>query len=118
MLLINPKTHVNRIFTTMTIDMLDSVTLCTYTLFITMHHINFVPVSEHPGTLVLPQVHEHRLRVDNGVDRADHAQPDAAEVAQVEDVVELGRGRQHLGLRFQPQLASEGYQSLSQGTDL
>ena len=77
-----------------------------------------VPVSEHPGALVLPQVHEHRLRVDHGVDRADHAQPDAAEVAQVEDVMELGRGRQHLGLRLQPQLPGEGYQSFGQGADL
>jgi len=36
--------------------------------------------------------------------------PDAAEISQVEDVVKLGRRRQHFGLRSLPQFASGGHQ--------
>lgn len=57
------------------------------------------PVSNDATTLVLPQVQQHFLIADGVVAGLEHALPDARQVAQVEDVVELGGRRQHLDLK-------------------
>eukprot|EP00965_Chrysotila_dentata_P076675 2531057-Pleurochrysis_carterae.AAC.1 len=62
-------------------------------------------VREDAHALVLPQLQEHRLRLDRDVlVRHEDALEDAREVAQVENVVELGRGGQHLGLDHVPNI--------------
>ena len=69
-------------------------------------------VSDDPTTLVFPQGHQH---VGGGDDlRGSHQQtlPDSAEISQVEDVVELCRGRQHLVLHPLPQHTGGGDQHL------
>jgi hypothetical protein len=75
------------------------------------------PVGQHSRHLVSPQVHQHLLRIDHSVDGANHAHPDAAEVAQVENVVELGRRRQHFRLRDEPEFSCERHQTLCEGAD-
>ena len=47
---------------------------------------------------MLPELHEDLDIVDHLCDGVDGALPDAAQITQVEDVVELGWGRQHLDL--------------------
>mmetsp|Transcript_85890 Transcript_85890/g.195813 ORF Transcript_85890/g.195813 Transcript_85890/m.195813 type:complete len:344 (-) Transcript_85890:1520-2551(-) len=51
------------------------------------------PVLVDAAALVAPQAHEHAARVDNLGVALPEALEDAGEVAEVEDVVELGRGR-------------------------
>lgn len=56
---------------------------------------------------MFPERHERGDVTDDVSGRIDHTLPDTAEVAQVEDVVELGRRRQHLALRAKPKVESE-----------
>ena len=56
-------------------------------------------VSDDPHALVLPEAHQDVLAGDHVGLGVDHPLPDAGQVAQVEDVVELGRRGQHLDLR-------------------
>lgn len=59
---------------------------------------------------MFPKRHQIALFGDCLADRVDHALPDAAEVAQVEDVVEFRRRRQHLVLRQHPQAPGQRHQ--------
>mmetsp|Transcript_17131 Transcript_17131/g.34749 ORF Transcript_17131/g.34749 Transcript_17131/m.34749 type:complete len:271 (+) Transcript_17131:253-1065(+) len=62
-------------------------------------------VSEDPLALMPPELQELFLSVDNlGRRRGEDALEDAGEVAQVEDVVELGGSGQHLGLGLVPDI--------------
>jgi hypothetical protein len=47
---------------------------------------------------VLPESDQHFLAVDHLGDGVEHALPDAGQVTQVENVVELGRRRKHFYL--------------------
>lgn len=65
-------------------------------------------IDEPQIRLVSKQAHLHgvyHLRVGT-----QHALPDPGQVPQVEDVMELGRGRQHLHFGRLPQTASQGHQ--------
>ena len=53
-------------------------------------------ISDDTRALVAPQGHEYFGRVADLAGNVEHALPDARQVSQVEDVVELGRRRQHL----------------------
>ena len=57
-----------------------------------------IPVSNDTATLVLPELKEDFLRVNNIWESVDHTLPDTRQVTQVENIMELGRGRQHLNL--------------------
>ena len=47
---------------------------------------------------MLPECHRHLGVADHFVNGVDHSLPDTTEITKVEDVVELGRRRQHLDL--------------------
>ena len=58
-----------------------------------------VPVCNDASTLVFPQRHQGVRLANNGTHGVEHALPDSREIPQVEDVVKLGWGRQHLRLQ-------------------
>ena len=75
------------------------------------------PVGDHSRDLVSPKVDCCSRAVDHSGLSPDHAQPHPGQVAHVEDVVELGRGGQHLLLGGQPQLPGERHKLLNELRD-
>lgn len=60
-------------------------------------------ISDDTCALVFPQRHERSRLTDDFGDGPQHTLPNAAQITQVEDVMEFGRGRQHLDLGALPQ---------------
>lgn len=75
--------------------------------------------SIHNGTeaLMFPQRHHFAGIVDDFWGSVQHSLPDSAQVTQVEDVVELGGGGQHLDLDPLPHLPRGRHKGVNQFTD-
>ena len=64
------------------------------------------------------QINKHLGRVYDVCLSDEHALPDSAQIAQVEDVVELCRRREHLVLDLLPEDARRGHEHLDDLTDV
>lgn len=69
-------------------------------------------------TLVFPQRHHSADVVDNVRSSVKHALPDSTQVTQVENVMELGGGGQHLDLDLLPHLPGGWHKGVNQLTDI
>ena len=61
-------------------------------------NVKFLPVGYYPDTLILPESQQCSFVLTLITHHMQHALPDAWQITQVEDVVKLGRCRQHFYL--------------------
>ena len=75
-------------------------------------------VDDRTITLVFPQRHHSAGVVDNVRSSVKHALPDSTQVTQVENVMKLGGGGQHLDLDLLPHLPGGWHKGVNQLTDI